>query len=121
MNSFFGIFFGSQFQVSTCVELADLPKAHSPIITYLVIDQLIVIGGLKFFVTIHVVPNAPFSLILGTPFCAIASIEISYRPSSEMVVKITDPNTEKTVLIPGSAKPRRAVAFARSVDSPKDF
>ena len=86
-----------------------------------VLDQLIVIGGLKFFVTIHVVPNAPFSLILGTPFCAIASIEISYRPSSEMVVKITDPNTEKTVLIPGSAKPRRAVAFARSVDSPKDF
>ena len=86
-----------------------------------VLDQLVVIGGLKFFVTIHVVPNAPFSLILGTPFCAIASIEISYRPSSEMVVKITDPNSEKTVLIPGSAKPRRTVAFARSVDSPKDF
>ena len=85
------------------------------------LDQLVVIGGLKFFVTIHVVPNAPFSLILGTPFCAIASIEISYRPSSEMVVKITDPNSEKTVLIPGSAKPRRTVAFARSVDSPKDF
>ncbi|EJD34792.1 hypothetical protein AURDEDRAFT_34120, partial [Auricularia subglabra TFB-10046 SS5] len=58
-----------------------------------VLDQAIVIGGLKFFTMIHVVPNAPFSLILGTPFCAIASIEISYRPSSEMVIKITDPNT----------------------------
>ncbi|EJD47300.1 hypothetical protein AURDEDRAFT_32310, partial [Auricularia subglabra TFB-10046 SS5] len=62
-----------------------------------VLDQAIVIGGLKFFTTIHVVPNAPFSLILGTPFCAIASIEISYRPSSKMVIKITDPNTEKSV------------------------
>ncbi|EJD36126.1 hypothetical protein AURDEDRAFT_74535 [Auricularia subglabra TFB-10046 SS5] len=86
-----------------------------------VLDQAIVIGGLKFFTTIHVVPNTPFSLILGTPFCAIASIEISYRPSSEMVIKITDPNTEKSVLIPGSAKPRHAVAFARTVDSRQDF
>ncbi|EJD33446.1 hypothetical protein AURDEDRAFT_177474 [Auricularia subglabra TFB-10046 SS5] len=83
-----------------------------------VLDQAIVIGGLKFFTTIHVVPNAPFSLILGTPFCAIASIEISYRPSSEMVIKITDPNTEKSVLIPGSAKPRRAVARQLAGDNP---
>ena len=86
-----------------------------------IVDQPIVIGGLTFYVTIHVVPNAPFSFILGTPFCAIASIDISYRPSSEMVIKVTDPNTDKSVLIPGSAKPRRTVAFIRPVESGKDF
>ncbi|EJD45158.1 hypothetical protein AURDEDRAFT_165701 [Auricularia subglabra TFB-10046 SS5] len=32
-----------------------------------VLDQAIVIEGLKFYTTIHVVPNTPFSLILGTP------------------------------------------------------
>ena len=86
-----------------------------------IVDQPIVIGGLTFYVTIQVVPNAPFSFILGTPFCAIASIDISYRPSSEMVIKVTDPNTDKSVLIPGSAKPRRTVAFIRPVESGKDF
>ena len=84
-------------------------------------DQPIVIGGLTFYVTIHVVPNAPFSFILGTPFCAISSIEISYRPSSEMVVKVTDPNSDHSVLIPGAVKPRRSVAFLRSVNSTTDF
>lgn len=71
-------------------------------------DFPVTIGGLTFFLTIHVVPNAPFDCILGTPFCAIASVEMTWRPSAELAVRLTDPNNDnKTVLIPAVVKGSR--------------
>lgn len=71
-----------------------------------IVDMPVVIGGLQFYLTFHVCKDAPFECILGTPFCAISSIRIIYRPSAEMIAEITDPNTETTVLIPGRAQVR---------------
>ena len=72
-----------------------------------IVDMPVTIGGLKFFLTFHVCKDAPFECILGTPFCAISSIKMIYRPSAEMFAEITDPNTDQTVLIPGRQQPRR--------------
>lgn len=71
-----------------------------------IVDIPVIIGGLTFYLTFHVCKDAPFECILGTPFCAISSIRLVYRPSAEMIAEITDPNTERTVLIPGRAKTR---------------
>ena len=80
-------------------------------------DFPVVVGGIKFFLTIHVVPNAPFQCILGTPFCAISSLEMMWRPSAEMAVKLTDPNHEKkTVLVPATVRGSRRRVLTRAPD-----
>ena len=64
-----------------------------------------------------VVPNAPFQCILGTPFCAISSLEMMWRPSAEMAVKLTDPNHEnKTVLVPATVRGSRRRVLSRAPD-----
>lgn len=74
-------------------------------------DVPVNIGGITFYLTFHVCQDAPFDCILGTPFCAVSSMQLLFRPSAEMVVELTDPNSDKTVLIPGLVKNRRAVSY----------
>ena len=82
-------------------------------------DVPVIIGGITFYLTFHVCQDAPFDCILGTPFCAVSSMQLLFRPSAEMVVELTDPNSDKTVLIPGLVKNRRAVSYLE--ERRKDF
>lgn len=83
------------------------------------IDVPVTIGGIKFFLTFHVCKKAPFDCILGIPFCAVSSLKLHYRPSAEMVAEISDPNSDLTVLVPGVAKNKRALAYIEGF--PRDF
>lgn len=75
------------------------------------------IGGIIFYLTFHVVANAPFDVILGTPFCAIASLKLIWHPSCRLMFELTDPNAERKspVLIPAmTSKHHRRISPPQS-------
>ena len=75
------------------------------------------VGGIIFYLTFHVCKDAPFDCILRTPFCAISSLEMMWRPSAEMAVKLTDPNHEnRTVLVPATVRGSRRRVLNREPD-----
>ncbi|KZV90842.1 hypothetical protein EXIGLDRAFT_616376, partial [Exidia glandulosa HHB12029] len=74
------------------------------------------IGGLDFVLHAQVVEEAPFSLLLGRPFLALATATEETSRDGSSVFTLNCPNTSRAVRIPTRA--RRAV---RPESMPLDF
>lgn len=72
----------------------------------------VMVGGIIFYLNFHVVANAPFDCILGTPFCCVASLKSIWQPNSKLLFELTDLNGERqTILIPATPSKHRKRAI----------
>ncbi|KZV78044.1 hypothetical protein EXIGLDRAFT_634639, partial [Exidia glandulosa HHB12029] len=71
----------------------------------------VTIGGLDFDVQAYVVEDAPFSLLLGQPFIALAEMESTLNYDGTSYVALTDRYTDSTILVPTRLQPTVRVPF----------
>lgn len=57
-------------------------------------------GPVELMLQVQVVENAPFDILLGRPFQALASCTTKDFPTGEQYITLKDPNTAKEVMIP---------------------
>lgn len=60
----------------------------------------LLVGGLLFYVQLHVVPKAPFDILLGRPFFTLARASLETYHDNEEDLTITDPNSKQTRTLP---------------------
>lgn len=76
-----------------------------------------IVGGLSFYLTMHVVAGSPVSLLLGRPFYAIASANEAYAFDGSSVITLTDPNGGRSVRMATKARiPKACAPITPSVD-----
>ena len=77
------------------------------------------IGGIEFRLQIHVVGDAPFDILLGRPFFALASCVTRDQMSGDQSVALTDPNSGIQLMMPTRqrSRPSREPRFLRDEDA----
>ena len=58
------------------------------------------IGGLKFFLQVHIFENPPYRVLLGKPFETLARTVIQTYEDGSSEVVLTDPNTKRIAVVP---------------------
>ena len=58
------------------------------------------IGGLTFFLQVHILEDPPYRVLLGRPFETLASTNIQTNEDGTSEVVMTDPNTKKIAVVP---------------------
>jgi predicted aspartyl protease len=84
------------------LECADGGVSHTEGV---IVNTPVTIGGIDFFMQIQVVEGAPFEILLGRPFFALArAIETSHQDGKSLLT-LTDPNNPgDTITLPTKAK-----------------
>ena len=77
------------------------------------------LGSMEFRLQIQVVGDAPFDLLLGHPFFALASCVTRDKISGEQSVALTDPNSRMQQLLPTRqrGRPSHEPRFIRTIDA----
>ncbi|EJD32842.1 hypothetical protein AURDEDRAFT_25357, partial [Auricularia subglabra TFB-10046 SS5] len=65
------------------------------------------IFGIPFYLQAHVVEEAPFDLLLGRPFFALADSSEVSMPDGETVIVLKDPNSDVVLKAPTKARRTR--------------
>jgi hypothetical protein len=58
------------------------------------------VGGLSFYLQVHVLENPPYRVLLGRPFSSLSSSTVITKPDGASEIHLTDPNTKKTAVVP---------------------
>ena len=56
--------------------------------------------GIWLPVKAQVLKNAPYQILLGQPFFALTSLHAQHYPNGSVEVRITDPRTNKELIVP---------------------
>ena len=77
------------------------------------------VGGMEFRLQIHVVGDAPFDILLGWPFFALASCITRDQMSGDQSVTLTDPNSGVQFMMPTRqrSRPARDPRFVHEEDA----
>ena len=105
-----------QLDLATMLEAANKSKED----TLGVIENArLKVGGMEFHLQIHVVGDAPFDILLGQPFFALASCITRDQMSSDQSVTLTDPNSGVQFMMPTRqcSRPARDPCFVHEEDA----
>jgi hypothetical protein len=67
------------------------------------------IGGLTFYMQVHIIRAPAYDILLGRPFDVLTQSVIQNFSNEEQTITITDPNTGRTATVPTS--PRQPPRF----------
>jgi hypothetical protein len=75
-------------------------SSHHELTLGLARNVVFAIGGLKFFLQIHILPNPPYRMLLGKPFDRLTTSTVKTFADGNTEVTLTDPNTKRSVVVP---------------------
>ena len=67
-------------------------------------NVLLKFGDVKLYIQVQVVEDAPFDILLGQPFFAVAGAQMSHSTSGEQLITLKDPNSGSVVTLATKGK-----------------
>ena len=68
-------------------------------------------GNVELYIQAQVVEDAPFDLLLGQPFFALAEVRTSHSASGEQLITLKDPNSSEVVTLATREKVEQGPGF----------
>jgi hypothetical protein len=75
-------------------------SSHHEMTLGLARNVVFAIGGLRFFVQVHILEAPPYRVLLGKPFDRLANSKVQTNSDGSTEVTLTDPNTKQSIVVP---------------------